>query len=195
MKMALLGGTFNPIHNGHIQLAEQVKLKFHYDKIVFVPSFIPAHKTLSQIISHEHRLEMLKLALENLEWAIYSDCEIIRKGISYTADTLAYIQQNYDLSEKPGLIIGDDLAAGFNSWKNPDKIIEMSNLIIAHRLYREEIPLSFSHRYINNSIFSLSSSEIREKRKRGDDLSGYIPEKVLTYICNKGLYLGEDTGN
>jgi len=192
MKIALLGGTFNPIHNGHLRLAEQVLSIFHYDKIIFVPSYIPAHKDVSTIIQPEQRLHMLKVALKRIDWADYSDCEMKRKGVSYTVDTLKFITENYNLSGKPGLIIGDDLASGFSSWRNPQEIVDLADLIVAHRLHSDEIDLSFPHRYINNEIFTLSSSELREQSEKGRDISMYIPEKVYAFIKEKGLYLGEN---
>ncbi|MCP4178701.1 MAG: nicotinate (nicotinamide) nucleotide adenylyltransferase [bacterium] len=191
MKIALLGGTFNPVHNGHLRLAEEVKNKFQYDKIYFVPSCIPAHKSINDAISPVQRFEMLQIALDNLDWADISNCEIERKGYSFTIDTLEYFYKNYLFTGKPGLVIGDDLAEGFYSWKDPEKIIQIANLIVAHRLFKEDISLTFSHQYIDNSIFNLSSSEIRDKYKMGEDIVSFIPAGVLSYIKNKGLYLGE----
>ena len=189
MKIALLGGTFNPIHNGHINLAEKIKSKFKYDKIFFIPSFIPVHKTNPINVLPIERLEMLEIALNDLDWASVSDCEIKRQGFSYSVETLRFFYKNYSFTGKPGLIIGDDLAAGFNSWRDPGKIIRLSDLIIAHRLYREEIPLSYKHKYIDNEIFSLSSSEIRDLHKRGESIESFLPERVHSYIIKKGLYL------
>jgi len=188
MKIALLGGTFNPVHNGHLLLGKIVKDKFNYDKIVFVPSYIPAHKEVSGAIKAEERLHMLKLAIEDLEWADYSDCEILRKGISYTFDTLRYMKEYYDLSEKPGLIIGDDLAESFHSWRNPQIILELADLIVAHRLYEHKVILDFPHKYIDNAIYTLSSSEIRNLLHSGTDVTGIIPEAVAEYISDRELY-------
>ncbi len=191
MKIALLGGTFNPVHNGHLRLAEEVKNKFQYDKIFFVPSCIPAHKNINDTISPAQRFEMLQIALDGLEWADISNCEIERKGYSFTIDTLEYFYNNYLFTGKPGFVIGDDLAEGFCSWKDPDKIIQIANLIVAHRLFKEEVSLTFKHQYIDNSIFNLSSSEIRGRYKRDEDIGSFIPDRVFSYIKNKGLYLGE----
>jgi nicotinate-nucleotide adenylyltransferase len=194
MKIALLGGTFNPVHNGHIVLGEIVKNSFNYDKIIFVPSYIPAHKEVSGSIGADERLHMLKLAIRDLEWADYSDCEIQRKGISYTYDTLRYMKEYYHLPQKPGLIIGDDLAGSFNSWRNPQLILEMADLIIAHRLHEEEVFLNFPHKYINNPIYTLSSSQIRSLLQSGEDIDGVLPEAVAKYILERDLYR-EQTGN
>lgn len=188
MKIALLGGTFNPVHNGHILLADKVRTVLGYEKILFIPSFIPAHKEISHFVPAEERLHMLKLAISNIPWADYSDCEIVRKGISYTYETLQHIIKLYTLTEKPGLIIGDDLAESFNSWRNPRLILDMADLIVAHRLYKEELDLDFPHRYINNNIYNISSSQIRKIIESGKNTEGTIPEVVLDYIRVKDFY-------
>lgn len=183
-----MGGTFNPLHNGHLLLADLVKKTLNYDKIIFIPSYIPAHKKVADSVSPEERLYMLIHTLEDYEWADFSDCEIKRKGISYTVDTIEYIRDHYLLSGKPGLIIGDDLALGFQSWRNPEKIVEMTDLIVAHRLYEQKISLDLPHKYIDNDIFTLSSSKLRDMVKNGYDISEYVPDKVYSIIMEKGLY-------
>lgn len=188
MKLALLGGTFNPLHNGHLNLAEEVLKEFSYDRILFVPSYIPAHKEVSGNISAEERLHILKISLENIGWALWSDCEISRKGVSYTVDTLMYVHENYDLKGKPGLIIGDDLAEGFHNWRNTDRILEMADLIVAHRLYENEVPLDFPHRYAHNVIFPMSSSFIRNESMTGGDISSWLPFPALKYILENRPY-------
>lgn len=194
MKIALLGGTFNPLHNGHIKLAREVRNQLDYNKIIFVPSNIPPHKQVSDSITAEERLHMLKIALSDYDWADFSDCEIVRKGVSYTADTLRFIQEYYNLSDKPGLIIGDDLAMNFSSWRDTSAILEMADMIIAHRMFRERLDLSFPHRYVDNEIFSLSSSEIRKLVLEGGDISGIVPSSIIGYINEREFYRGE-TGN
>lgn len=191
MKLALLGGTFNPLHNGHINLANLIRREFFYDKILFVPSYIPAHKELSGDVPADERLHMLKLSLESLDWAIYSDCEIQRKGVSYTVDTLEYVKEQYDIEGKPGLVIGDDLATGFKSWRNTNRILELADLIVAHRLYTEEVSLDFPHKYAHNEIFTMSSTEIRDKLLSREDIDSVIPAPAARYIIEKGLYIGD----
>ncbi len=188
MKIALLGGTFNPVHNGHILLADKVRTMLGYDKILFVPSFIPAHKEISGSIPAEERLYMLTLAISKIPWADFSDCEIVRKGISYTYETLQYIKDFYSLTEKPGLIIGDDLVEGFSSWRNPQCILELADLIVAHRLYENEMDLDFPHQYINNDIYELSSSQIRRLIESGTDTEGFLPKDVFDYLTERDFY-------
>ncbi|MBN2656456.1 MAG: nicotinate (nicotinamide) nucleotide adenylyltransferase [Spirochaetales bacterium] len=189
MKLAMLGGTFNPLHNGHINLAMVVRKEFGYDRILFVPSYIPAHKDISGEVTAEQRLEMLRLSLVPYDWAVYSECEILRKGVSYTVETLEHIYGNYDFDGKPGLIIGDDLAENFLKWRSTDRIFEMADLIIAHRLYENRVELNFPHRYADNSIFSLSSSQLRDYIKSGIDVSSLIPLEAANYIMERKLYV------
>ncbi|MBB6479030.1 nicotinate (nicotinamide) nucleotide adenylyltransferase [Spirochaeta isovalerica] len=188
MKLTMLGGTFNPLHLGHINLAEIVREEFAYDRILFVPSFLPAHKDITGNVSADERLEMIRLSLRPYDWADYSDCEIRRKGVSYTVDTLEYIYSHYEFEGKPGLIIGDDLAENFYKWRSTERIFELADLIIAHRLYKHEISLTFPHRYADNRIFSLSSSQIRDLAQSGQDLSDLVPPEALRYIRENRLY-------
>ena len=195
MTIALLGGTFNPIHNGHIKLAQEVRNQLDYNKIIFVPSNIPPHKQVSVSITPEERLHMLKIALSDYEWADFSDCEIVRKGISYTVDTLRFFREYYNLSEKPGLIIGDDLAVNFSSWRDTSAILEMADMIIAHRMYSERLNFPFPHTYVDNEVFSLSSSEIRKIALEGKDISGIVPPSIVGYINEREFYHGETGHN
>lgn len=138
---------------------------------------------------------MLKLAISKISWADYSDCEIVRKGVSYTYETLQYIKDFYSLKEKPGLIIGDDLAEGFTSWKNPQRIFQSADLIIAHRLYTYEVDFAFPHQYINNEIYELSSSQIRQLIESGTDIEGTLPKDVFDYITERDYYSGHTGRN
>jgi nicotinate-nucleotide adenylyltransferase len=190
MKLAMLGGTFNPPHNGHINLGEIVRREFHYDRILFVPSYNPAHKEVKGNVTAKERLEMLALSLKPYSWADYSDCEIRRRGVSYTVDTLEYLYREYKPEEKPGLIIGDDLAENFLKWRSTERIFELADLIVAHRLYKKELDLPFPHRYARNEIFSLSSSDLRQLAASGEDISSYIPFPASEFINERRFYVG-----
>lgn len=190
MRIAMLGGTFNPLHNGHLNLGDIVRKEFSYDRILYVPSYNPAHKEIEGCVSAEERLEMLSLSLEHYQWADYSECEIKRRGISYTVDTLEYIIKKYKPEGKPGLIIGDDLAENFHKWRSTNRIFQLADLIVAHRLYKEEVDLPFPHQYAQNEILNLSSSGLRELAVSGGDISAYIPSPAVQYIMERGLYGG-----
>lgn len=187
MRIAILGGTFNPPHFGHLFFANEVRQKLHYDKIVFVPSSISAHKKRDISTSDANRIAMTKLALKNLTWAEYSDCDIKRGGITRTIDTINDISKEYKLDSKPGFIIGDDLISGFHLWKDPDSIAQNTELIVG---VRNSVIKDFKYNFtqVFNRIFPLSSSEIRSRVKEGVDIDFLLPEEVIEYIKKNGLY-------
>ena len=188
MKFALLGGTFNPIHNGHLFIAEEVLLSLGYDRIIFIPAYKPAHKSIDQKDDPEKRLAMARLALEGRKEFILEDCEIRRQGTSYTMETIDYILDTYPVEGKPGLIIGDDLVAGFSEWKMVDRLRSTVKIIIAHRKKKEKIPFSGDHQYVDNFLLPVSSSEIRRRIRERQAFRYLLPECVYEYICRENTY-------
>jgi nicotinate-nucleotide adenylyltransferase len=188
VKIAVLGGTFDPIHNGHLFLAEEV-LFLGYERILFVPSHKPAHKTVRSTDDPALRLEMTRLACAGREEFVVEDCELTRRGISYTVQTIDYLAKKYVITGKPGLVIGDDLVAGFGNWKNAGLLKEAVKVIIAHRTVKTKLPFEGDHVYVENSILPLSSSEIRRKIREGRAYRYLVPEAVYEFIRSRGLYL------
>jgi nicotinate-nucleotide adenylyltransferase len=188
MKFALLGGTFNPIHNGHLFIAEEVLVSLGYDRILFIPAFKPAHKSLNQNDDPEKRLAMVRLALKGRKEFLLEDCEIRRQGTSYTMETIDYMLDKYPIEGKPGLIIGDDLLSGFSTWKMVDRLLATVKIIIAHREKVEKVPFPGDHQYIGNSLLPVSSSEIRRRVKERQAFRYLLPESVYEYICREGVY-------
>lgn len=140
MRIALLGGTFNPLHIGHCMLADSVLCDLNYDKILFVPTNIPPHKMMNENVSAEDRFLMIDAfckSAENYgtERFCAEDCEIKRGGVSYTCDTLQYLMEKYGdkIDGKLALIMGQETAAQFYKWKNADEIAKSADLIIARR--------------------------------------------------------------
>ena len=140
MRIAILGGTFNPLHIGHCMLADSVLCDLKYDKILFVPTNIPPHKMMNENISAEDRFLMIDAfckSAENYRTERFcaEDCEIKRGGVSYTCDTLQYLIEKCGdkIDGKPALIMGQETAAQFYKWKNADEIAESADLIIARR--------------------------------------------------------------
>ncbi len=138
MKIAILGGSFNPIHIGHLSLADEVCVSLGYDKVLFVPTFIPPHKEMGEAASAEARAKMVELACSKDSRFDLEDCEIKRGGVSYTYDTICFIEEKYKTSEKIGLIIGSDLFQTFYLWKNAESLSKKCNLILASRPFDEE---------------------------------------------------------
>ncbi len=136
MKLAVLGGSFNPVHIGHLALADAACVELGYDKVIFVPTFEPPHKRVAHdFASAEDRLEMLRLATKENPRFEVSDIEIARGGVSYTVDTLSELSEKYSaqLSSKIGFIMGSDLLSGFHLWHNVSRIVELSDLVLASR--------------------------------------------------------------
>lgn len=134
MKLAIYGGSFNPIHCGHLMVADSA-LDLGYDKVLFVPTFIPPHKQLAGSVSPSSRLAMLEAAIAGNPKFEIEPCEIQRGGISYTIDTVRFLKEKYrgSLSGKIGLILGQEIAAEFGKWKNPDDVAAFCDIIIASR--------------------------------------------------------------
>jgi nicotinate-nucleotide adenylyltransferase len=190
MKLVIMGGTYNPPHIGHIAMADFVRRKCSYDKVVLIPSFQPAHKIVSTGITPRQRLDMTELAAGEIENAIVSDCEIRREGVSYSIDTVRYLKDYYNLDSRPGLIIGDDLISGFHKWHKVDELVEEADIIVLHRGNKTRLDLPFPHTYLSNDMITLSSSEIREKVRNGQSVSEDVPASVAEYIRSRELYLG-----
>ena len=183
----IIGGTFNPIHIGHVHLIDEVSKALKPEKIFIVPAYISAHKQNCHITDAEHRLAMLEIACRDIE-VVIETCELERKGISYSIDTIKHIKRKYNLTDKPGLLIGDDLAKGFKTWRNPDDIVEEAQLIIACRDSEEEIDIDYKHHRINNLMLNISSSDIRNRLSEGRACRFLLPSGVYDYIVTNKLY-------
>lgn len=137
MKIAVFGGSFNPLHVGHAMLADTVVKELGYELVIFVPTFLPPHKIINCKISPEQRLEMIKLFCESKEnkHFTYDSFEIEHGGISYTCNTLEYLTEKYkgQLEGKLGFIMGDEVAAEFDKWYKPERVSELADLIITRR--------------------------------------------------------------
>lgn len=194
MRIAILGGTFNPVHLGHLNIAGQVKSRFGYRRVVFVPANIPAHKRIEADAGADHRLKMLELALAPYPDFVVDDCELRRGGTSYTIDTVRQLARSYPIQGKPGLIIGDDLVEDFDSWRNVEQLVELVELIIARRQSDKNVEIDYPCRYVDNSLYPISSSRIREALKAGGacgDLEAarkWLPPEVFGYIQRHDLY-------
>jgi nicotinate-nucleotide adenylyltransferase len=187
VKSAILGGSFNPVHNGHLRLAEEV-LGVGYDRILFIPAANPPHKTLEHGATDEERLDMLRIALSGIDWAVMWDGEIRRGGTSYTIDTIRELKKISMVGGRPGLIIGDDLTGGFSHWREVDALVSETQLIVARRTGDKAADFSYPCVYLNNEIWPYSSTEVRQLIHGGRNPVGLVPAGVAEYIENKGLY-------
>jgi nicotinate-nucleotide adenylyltransferase len=188
MRIAIMGGTFNPVHYGHLFLAEEVKNRLGYDKILFIPAFKPAHKSVTSSVPANHRYVMVKLATTGYPQFAIDDCELRRGGISYTIETVTEIREKYKQNTEIGLIIGDDLLTQFHLWKNAEELAAQTELIVARRIYKTRRKFRYPHAYLDNKILPISASEIRQRIASHHTIRFLLPDKVYDYIREHALY-------
>ncbi len=191
MKIGIFGGTFNPPHIGHLIAAEVLLSDMKLDKIIFIPSYISPHKQLGEEESATHRLEMVRRELSGNNHFEVSDFEIQQQETSYTYKTLEYFSEKY-LDAELYLIIGMDNFAGFHTWKNPEKIVTLSSLIVINRPdyplpHQQIVPDSKLH-FVTIPDIGISSSLIRERVQHRQSIRYLVPDSVSEYIIKNKLY-------
>jgi nicotinate-nucleotide adenylyltransferase len=188
-KIGILGGSFNPIHIGHLILANTVREEFKLDRIIFVPCFIQPLKSNEDFAPADARLEMIKLAIQNNPDFEVSDIEIKRKGKSYTVDTLKYFKKKFD---DLYFVIGADNIKDFHHWKEPDKILELAKLIVTNRGgIDQKIPEKLRRKKIfmcRIPNIEISSTMIRNNIRSNKSIKYLVPQKVETFIIKNKLY-------
>lgn len=189
-KVGIFGGTFDPIHIGHLITAQSVREIRNLDKIIFIPAFISPHKSDMKTSSAEDRLNMIKLAIEGIPFFDYSDIEIKKGGVSFTIDTLKELKKIYDEME---FIIGYDNIFTFHSWKEPDEIMKMARIIVLKR--KSSHPPQFEDKYYKKAVFvqtrgiEISATDLRERVRKGLPINFLVPPKVMEYIYDHKLYI------
>jgi len=188
VRLLVFGGSFNPLHLGHLALAEEARVAFGYDAVVLVPAFRPPHKDLDRDPGPAARLEMLEAVAAGDPTLLVDDLELRRQGVSYTVDTLRVIAARPDCDGKPGLLIGDDQAEAFGRWREPDSIAALADLVIAGRGVDAPPTFPWPHRRLGNALFPVSSSMVRERIASGGAWRRLIPDAVRKLIEERGWY-------
>jgi len=197
-KIGIMGGTFDPIHIGHLIIAEESRVNFDLDKIIFVPTGEPPHKNLKNVTSAKDRYEMTLLSIMHNPYFYISDIEIKREGLTYTIDTIRYFKKRYPKSEI-FFIIGADSLINIDKWKNSEELLRESKFIVAKRVGIEYSLLEERINEINDKyskiVFSvttpyidISSTDIRKRVKNGENIKYYLPLDVEAYIKKNRLY-------
>ncbi|MCK4860000.1 MAG: nicotinate-nucleotide adenylyltransferase [Candidatus Omnitrophica bacterium] len=187
MRIGILGGVFDPVHYGHLSLAEQAREELSLEKIIFIPSFIsPFGK--DSIPSFE-RYKMLRLAIENNPFFEVSPIEIKQKGVSYSIDTARKLKKKYKQKEL-FFILGSDTWNQFSSWKDSRELIRLLQFAIIERkgFPLKESDFNGSIVRIYREVFPICSSQIRGRIKQNMSIRYLVPEKVRRYILKKKLY-------
>lgn len=202
MRIGMFGGSFNPIHNGHIGLIRGIISELSLDKLIVMPSFLPPHKEVDVPTSPEDRLEMCRLAVSNIEAAEVSDLEIKRGGRSYTYETLEQLHKIYP-DDELFLIMGADMFLSIETWKNPDVIFSLATICGVPRKGtggREELArrepllndLGAKTMVLSLSLPEISSTDIREAVRKGQQIGFFVPRCVEEYIFAKHLYSADE---
>ncbi|MFW6250101.1 MAG: nicotinate-nucleotide adenylyltransferase [Alkalispirochaetaceae bacterium] len=188
MRTALFGGSFDPVHIGHLFIAEEVRLTLRFDRVLFIPA---RHSPLKENLpgaTKEQRLEMLKLAINGREEFAVSEVELRRMGPSYTIDTIRELQVAGEIGAHPGLIIGDDLTESFSQWKEYEELRRVVRLIVAKREGVIQGDSLGEYEVVDNAVIPVSSSQIRERARRGRAFRYLVPEPVYQFIEANGIY-------
>ena len=199
-KTAIFGGSFNPVHNGHINLVKEIYRKVSLDRVIVMPTYIsPFKKDDSGFVADgKDRLEMCRLAFEDCGFAEVSDYELSRAQVSYSADTVAHLRDIYP-DDELFFIMGSDMLLSLTKWYCFEEIMRLCTIIAASREENENDIEGLRNKaddlakygkviVINISAFEVSSTEIREKIIKNRDISCYVPQNVVKYILDKNLY-------
>ena len=187
MKIGIYGGTFNPPHVGHLITVESVRESLALDRIIFMPSFISPHKQEGEESSSHHRFTMTKIAIASNSRFDISREEIEKVNISYTIDTLRHLRDIYE-NGSFYLIIGMDNYITFHLWKEPKQILEHSTVVVMNRPNYPQRMNEIIVIFVDVPDIDVSSSDIRQRIKRGKSVKYLVPDEVERYIIDNGLY-------
>jgi nicotinate-nucleotide adenylyltransferase len=190
MRLGILGGSFNPVHYGHLFLADAAICSLKLDRVVMIPANKSPFKLETEGVEPPNcRLEMLASAIAGDIRLALDDCEIKREGVSYTVDTLEDIISRYMPDEKPVLIIGDDVAADFLKWHDSERILKLADVAVARRYNSKgNVKYPFPNILLNNEVMNISSKVVRQKIKEGSDWRSLVPAGAANIIEDRRLY-------
>ena len=190
-KIGIFGGTFNPVHQGHLSVAEEIRSSFDLDGIIFIPAAVPPHKVTDDLAPFDDRYRMIELAIEDNPNFSVDDIEAKLAGKSFTVRTLRFFKEknpDWDIF----FLLGLDNLHEIKTWKEPESLFELCRLIVFDRpgYGREGIEEEIISRVLFARVteIGISASEIREKLGRGASIRDLVPAKVEDYITSRHLY-------
>ena len=206
-RLAIMGGSFDPIHMGHLRMAHAVQQQLEFDKVVFLPAYVPPHKQKrSDMASWQDRLAMVQLAVKGYDDFVVSSLEFDRGGVSYTYDTVNFMQELWPDAEIY-LIIGEDSLTSLYTWYRTVDLLRLVHFVAAERpgyegeegiarltkAYGSWIAEKIIHAEVPET--AISSTEIRKRLQEGKPIRGMVPMAVEQYIYEHGLYRAEEKIN
>ncbi len=195
-KILVFGGTFNPVHNGHVYMCREIADQIKADKTLIIPTYSPVHKTVDKLTGCDHRINMCKLAFD-LPTESVCTIEIDKGRPCYTYETLSWLKASYPDSELY-LACGSDMFLTLHTWKNPEIIFDLATVCAVSRKNDIDRLKEYSNKYHSMGLKSIvidcqpviiSSTEIRDRLKLGENVDNHLSPKVASYIRKNGLYL------
>lgn len=190
-RVGIFGGTFDPIHIGHLIIGQEIMLQCALDRVVFMPAREPPLKRT--MASAEDRAMMVSLAVRDYPGFELSRFELSRPGKSYTIDTLRHLRRNMSENSKIFLIIGADNAVEMGDWFDPEGVLDLAHVLVAERpgFERARVDPAFQSRmqFVETPLLDISSTAIRERVRTRKPISFFVPDAVADYIRTRGLYL------
>jgi len=198
-RLGIMGGTFNPVHKGHLALAKKAVEEFALDHVIFIPSGNPPHKTPDEVIDKEHRFKMVKLAISGMKEFTASRIELDRPGYSYAVDTFSALKRKYGKSAKLFYIMGLDSIAEILEWRKPLELFKLCEFIVGTRpgtrirTFKRLVKFPPLQKEVDKIHLmelkeNISASEVRSRLKAGKSVSRLLPKVVLNYIKRKEFY-------
>lgn len=179
MRIGIYGGSFDPIHVGHVNVIEEVKFNLGLDVIIIIPAFLSPHKT-SSVLNAESRFACVKLAMRDYSGITVSNWEIAQGSSVYTFDTLNHFKSLYP-DDEIILIIGTDQYKNFENWHKHEEILVEFKVVVVHR-YHETLEIKVPFQLVETPIFDVSSTLIRERMKRNEPFKHLVPHTVYQYL-------------
>jgi nicotinate-nucleotide adenylyltransferase len=191
MNIGIFGGTFNPPHIGHLIVAERVREELGLEKVLFIPSAVSPHKQHLDLVDSAFRMEMVQVALLGHQYFEPSSIELERGGVSFTVDTLEHLRRIYS-GDTLYLLMGMDNLVELAAWKSPDRIIDISKVVVMTRpgFQPNGVLEELRKKFILCRVpeIGISSSEIRERVRQGKSIRFLVPKPVESYIYFRKLY-------
>ncbi len=199
-RLGIMGGTFDPIHYGHLVLAEQIRCEYHLDKVLFIPAGHPPHKADRKVTDNMHRYFMTLLATINNPYFEVSTIELENKEISYTIHTIMKLKEIYHENTELYFITGADAICELDTWRDVENLFKLCNFIAGTRpgpstkyidTKIDELQKKYNSyiRKIDSPALAISSTDIRNKIRERQSIKYLLPESVEYYIYKNGLYL------